>query len=235
MAKPTKAAVNARIAAVKQAAKKRWDPIAAMTGPNGEPMADLIAILTDPRPDRAVEGTRQAAKSTLAAVAQVDVAQAFPSLETVYVDFDKTHAEKVLLRDFERLLDEFDIDAKIVGDELWFDNGSVCYSFSSEVAELQKLQGLKPALVIVDEAQDAPDLGGIIKMVRPGLMRRRGRFMAMGIPGRVSGIGDWWDITHGSKAGGFAQHRVHMDRNPWLPEDSRERQKAAAKIELGEN
>lgn len=235
MAKPTKAAVNARIAAVKQAAKKRWDPIAALSGPNGEPMEDMRGVFNDVMPDRVVEGTRQAGKSTLAAVALIDCCLENPGCETVFVDFDKTHAEKILIRDFERLLTEYDVAAKLVGDELWFDNGSVSYNFSAEPSEIQKLQGLKPALVIPDEAQDAADLEGIVKMVRPGLMRRRGRLMLMGIPGRVTGIGFWWDITHGDKASTYGQHRVHMDHNPWLPDDARELQKANAKRELGEN
>lgn len=235
MAKPTKALLNQRIAQLKQRAKKPWDPIAALSGPNGEPMEDMRAIFRDEKPDRVVEGTRQAGKSTLAAVCLIDSGLCIPGSEGVFVDFDKTHAEKILIRDFQRLLDEFDIPAKLVGDELWFDNGSVSYNFSAEPSEIQKLQGLKPAIVIPDEAQDAADLDGIVKMVRPGLMRRRGRLLLMGIPGRVTGIGFWWDITHGDKASAYGQHRVHMDRNPWLPADARELQRENAKRELGEN
>lgn len=235
MAKPTKAALNQRAAEVRQRMKKPWDPIEALSGPNGEPMDDMRAIFNDKSPARAVEGTRQGGKSTEAAVELVDNGLSEPRCEGVYVDFDKTHAEKILIADFTRLLDEYDIPAQLIGDELWFDNGSVAYSFSSEEAEIKKLQGLKPKLVIVDEVQDAPDLKAIIKMVRPGLMRRRGRIMCQGLPGRVSGIGTWWDITRGDQADKWTQHRVHMDRNPWLPDDARELQKAAARIELGEN
>lgn len=235
MAKPTKAALNQRAAEVRQRLKKPWDPIEALSGPNGEPMEDMRAVFNDQHPDRIVEGTRQAGKSTLAAVCLIDAAVMQPGCEVVFVDFDKTHAEKILIRDFERLLEEFDPAAKLVGDQLWFYNGSVAYTFSAEPSEIHKLQGLKPALVIADEAQDAADLEGIVKMVRPGLMRRRGRLLLMGIPGRVSGIGFWWDITQGDKAKAYGQHRVHMDRNPWLPPDARELQRENAKRELGEN
>lgn len=216
-----------------KAKRRPWDPLAALCGPDGVPMVDVQRAFLDKR-DRTVVGTRQGAKSTLAAVDHVDVGLMIPGSETAFVDFDITHAEKIILRDFERLLDEFDIAARIVGNQLQFRNGSVCYLFSGEPSEVVKLQGLKLALLTPDESQDCGALGEIFKMVRPALMRYRGRISAMGIPGRVQGIGFWWDITEGDKAKSYGQHRVHMDRNPWLPEDARLAQRQAAKEELGE-
>jgi len=194
---------------------------------------DQQAVFDDVTPDRTFLGTRQLGKSILAAVLTADVAIQQPGVNVVFLDFDIEHANKIILEDWQRLIDENGLPGRVVEGELHLDNGSKGYVFSGRANEIKKLQGLKPALLVIDEAQDAPDLEGIIKMVRPGLMRYAGRILAMGIPGYLSGIGGWWDITEGTKSAAWSQHRGHMNRNPYLPPASREEQRAKALIDLG--
>lgn len=217
------------LARIRATRKKPWNPIAAL-------YEDQRAVYLDPSPDRVLVGTRQLGKSTLAAVELIDVGLKRPGSESVFLDFDITHAEKILLRDFERLLSEYQVAARIVNGTLLFDNGSVVYIFSGRPAEIAKLQGLKLALLIADEAQDSEALGEIIKLIRPALMRTPGggRILAMGIPGRMRDIGTWWDITEGRAAVDWGQHRGDMRRNPFLDPEARAHQIEKAKRELGE-
>jgi hypothetical protein len=211
--------------------KKRWDP-RAILGAN----LQQLAVFDDPTRDRTLEGTRQLGKSFLAAVELIEAALGRPGSDSAFVDFDKEHAEKVILRDFERLIEEYDIPSgpRIVDERLEFDNGAKVYVFSGRASEVRKLQGLKFALLVCDESNDAEALEEIFKMVRPALIRFGGRVLAMGIPGRVAGIGFWWEITRGKLAKFFGQHRGHMRDNPFLPPEALAEQRAKAAEELGE-
>ena|GEM_PF-6548938 len=194
---------------------------------------DQQDVYDDPELDRIFMGTRQLGKSWFAAVLLADVGVQQPGVNVVFLDMDIEHAEKIILEDWQKLIDECGLPAKVIDGRLQFDNGSKGYVLSGRANEIKKLQGLKPALLVVDEAQDAPDLEGIIKLVRPGLMRYAGRILCMGIPGYVAGVGPWWDITEGEKSGAWSQHRGTMMRNPFLPPASREEQRARALVDLG--
>lgn len=215
--------------------KKKWDP-RAILGRNPQQLAVYDAFMAGVQRDHVLEGTRQLGKSFLAAVILIEVARTKDGSDSAFVDFDKEHAEKVILADFQKLLDEYDIPGapRIVEERLEFENGSRVYVFSGRPSEVKKLQGLKFALLVCDESNDAEALGEIFKMVRPALIRYGGRVLAMGIPGRVAGIGFWWDITRGKLSQFFGQHRGHMKDNPFLaPEDIAEQRRKAAE-ELGE-
>jgi len=188
----------------------------------------------DKRRRRILCGTRQLGKSTLAAVELINAGLANPNSASVFLDFDITHAEKVLLEDFDRLLREYDIPAKVVNEELHFDNGSIVYIFSGRPSEIKKLQGMKFALLVTDESQDSEALEEIFKLCKPAMIRHNGRILAMGIPGHMREIGYWWDITEGSQTHLWGQHRGDMRRNPYLPADTRGEMINEAKEEYGE-
>jgi hypothetical protein len=215
--------------------KKKWDP-RAILGKNPQQLAVYDAFMAGEQRDHVLEGTRQLGKSFLAAVLLIEVARTKAGSDSAFVDFDKEHAEKVILRDFEQLTEEYDIPGspRIVEERLEFSNGAKVYVFSGRPSEVRKLQGLKFALLVCDESNDAEALGEIFKMVRPALIRYGGRVLAMGIPGRVAGIGFWWDITHGKLSQFFGQHRGHMKDNPFLDPADIAAQRAAAAEELGE-
>ncbi len=194
---------------------------------------DQQKCFLDKRRRRVLTGTRQLGKSTLAAVELIDAGLNNPGSASVFLDFDITHAEKVLLEDFDRLLSEYTIPAKIVNEELHFDNGSIVYIFSGRPSEIKKLQGMKFALIVTDESQDSEALEEIFKLVKPAMIKYRGRILAMGIPGHMREIGYWWDICEGKAAHLWGQHRGDMRRNPFLPEDTREEMIAEAKEEYG--
>jgi len=230
MARISAAQARAELARRKQAAKIDWDPAAIL-------YHDQFDVFSDQTRDRVLEGTRQLGKTTLAAVELLDAGSKNPGSESAYVDLDIEHADKVIARDYETLIEKYRIpgNPRLIDGDVYFDNGAVLYSFSGRPSELEKLQGLKLVRLIIDESQDAVDLEGIIKMCRPALMRWRGRILLFGIPGRIRGIGFWWDITHGDKAHLYGFHSGHMRRNPYLPADSIDTQLAAAKAELGED
>ena len=211
--------------------KKPWDA-RAILGANPQ----QLAVYDDKRSDRSLEGTRQLGKSFLAAVELIEAALGRPGSDSAFLDFDKEHADKIILEDFRKLLEQYDIPEgpRIVDDVLTFDTGSKVYVFSGRPAEVKKLQGLKFALLVCDESQDADALAEILKMVRPALIRFRGRLLLMGIPGHVAGIGAWWEITNGKLAGAFGQHRGHMKDNPFLDPQALAEQRAKAAAELGE-
>jgi len=197
---------------------------------------DQQRVFCDRTRDRVLEGTRQLGKTTLSAVELIEAARSKPGSESAYVDLDILHAEKVIGRDFETLTEKYRIPGNpvVVNGDVYFENGSVIYSFSGRPSEIEKLQGLKFAILIVDEAQDGSDLEGIIKLCRPALIRHGGRLLFTGIPGRVRGMGFWWDITNGDKAHLWGQHRGSMWRNPYLTHENIQIQLDAAKLELGE-
>jgi len=224
--KPSKAEINAAIRAAQQKLKKPWNPAEILT-------PHQLKIFQDKSVSRALEGTRQFGKSLIAAVEVIDASLQKPKSESAFLDFDITHTEKVLLPYFEAFLDEYDVKATIINGELHFENGSVVYLFSGRKSEVKKLQGLKFAMLILDEVQDSDALDEILKLVRPALMRHRGRILLCGIPGRMRGIGPWWDITNGNKSHAWSQHRGHMNDNPYLTPEAREEQRAAALIDYG--
>lgn len=212
--------------------KKPWDPRAILAK-----NPQQLTVYDDKTPDRVLEGTRQLGKSFLAAVELIEAARPEAGTDSCFLDFDKTHAEKIILEDFRKLLDEYDVPGgpRLVDERLEFENGSKIHTFSGRPAEIKKLQGFKWKLLVADESNDAEALDEIFKMVRPALIRYGGRILAMGIPGRVAGIGFWWDITRGKLAKFFGQHRGHMRDNPFLDPVALAEQRQKAAEELGEN
>lgn len=219
-------------AALARRTKKPWDARAYLSR-----NPQQLAVYDDRRRDRVVEGTRQFGKSRFAAVEFIDAHKGdVEAMDSVFLDFDIEHADKVILADFQELIDEFDIPnaPRVVNDRLEFANGSKVYVFSGKPSEIKKIQGLKYRLLIPDECQDAEALDNIFKLARPALMRHHGRIIAMGIPGRVAGIGFWWEITHGKLAHLYGQHRGHYKDNPFLDPVEAAEQRAKAAEEQGE-
>lgn len=212
--------------------KKPWDARAYLAR-----NPQQLAVFDDKSRDRVLEGTRQLGKSRYAAVEFIDAHKDdVEAMDSVFLDFDIEHADKVILADFQVLIDEFDIpnSPRVVNDRLEFANGSRVYVFSGKPSEIKKIQGLKYRLLIPDECQDAETLDNIFKLARPALMRHHGRIVAMGIPGRVAGIGFWWEITHGKLAHLYGQHRGHYRDNPFLDPAEAAEQRAKAAEEQGE-
>lgn len=184
--------------------------------------------------DRVLTGTRQLGKSRFAASEIIDAGLASPGCDIAYVDMDILHGERIIWKEIGELLRQRNVAAEIIDGVLKFENGSTAYIFSGRPAEIEKLQGFKLALLIVDEAQEAENLEGIIKLVRPALMRFSGRIILLGIPGRIAKVGYWWDVTEGKSAHKFGQHRATFWMNPAIPEKSKHEQFETAKAELGE-
>ena len=65
------------------------------------------------------------------------------------------------MREIARLLELYDVAAELADGHLRAKNGAAAYIFSGRPSEIEKLQGLKLALLIVDEAQDGSDLTAI--------------------------------------------------------------------------
>jgi len=227
MAKRDSAALRRRLKELQESKKREWNPVAEL-------QPHQRKIFLDPSPDRAVVGTRQFGKSTLATVEIINAALTRPGSESAYVDMDQNHGERVMFREIGRLLEQCRIPARVVDNELHFDNGSVAYIFSGAPSEIAKLQGMKFAILILDEAQECSALEDILTMCRPALMRFNGRVMLTGIPGRVAEIGPWWDATEGDKKHLFSQHRGTFRDNAALDPEAAERLYNAEKERLGE-
>jgi hypothetical protein len=227
MAKRDSAALRRRLKELTEAKKRDWDPVAEL-------QPHQRKIFLDPAPSRAVIGTRQFGKSTLATVEIIHACMTRPGSESAYVDMDQNHGERVMFREIGRLLSECRIPAKVIDNELHFENGSVAYIFSGAPAEIKKLQGMKFAILILDEAQECAVIEDILTMCSPALMRFGGRVMLTGIPGRVAEVGPWWDLTEGSKKHLFSQHRGTFRDNKALDPEAAERLYEAEKERLGE-
>ncbi len=190
-------------------------------------------IYDDKSPNRAVEGTRQFGKSRIAAVEIIDAGINNPGSDCAYVDMDIEHGGKVIWKEVFKLLEEYQVPAKVADGELKFNNGAIGYIFSGKPAEIKKLQGLKYAILIIDEVQEAHALDDILTMCSPALMRYNGRVLLLGIPGRARGIGPWWGITNGKNKHLFAQHRGSFRDNTALSEAAKDRLFNSEKERLG--
>ena len=210
-----------------QEAKHDWDPARFL-------FPHQLAVFNDKSPSRVLIGTRQFGKSADAAAELIQAGLDKPGSESAYVDMDIEHGEKIVWREVERLLDENNVDAKIADGCLAFGNGSLGYIFSGEPAQIKKLQGLKFAILIIDEAQEANAINDILTMASPALMRFGGRVLLMGIPGRVATIGPWWDICEGKDAHLYSQHRGSFRDNLALDPLAVERLYQSEKERLGE-
>ena len=88
-------------------AAKAWDARSLL-------YPDQQAVYDDDTPDRVLIGTRQLGKSWLAAVLLGDVGVQQPGVNVVFMDFDIEHAEKIVLEDWQRLIDEHGLPAKVI-------------------------------------------------------------------------------------------------------------------------
>ncbi len=226
MARRDSAALRRRLKELQESKKREWNPVAEL-----QPHQQKIFL--DPSPSRAVIGTRQFGKSTLATVEIIHACMSRPGSESAYVDMDQNHGERVMFREIGRLLEQCRIPAKVVDNELHFENGSVAYIFSGAPSEIAKLQGMKFAILILDESQECSVIEDILTMCSPALMRFNGRVMLTGIPGRVAEIGPWWELTEGSKKHLFSQHRGTFRDNKALDPEAAERLYEAEKERLG--
>jgi hypothetical protein len=215
----------------REALKRRdWDPIAALEG-----NPQQIPIFLDKTRDRVVTGTRQGGKTRFALTDVIEAHRLNNDRgESAYVDMDKEHGGKVAWDELGLILDKFRVPARIIDEELIFDNGSKLYIFSGEPTQLKKLQGLKYVRLIVDECQELQKLSELLTLVKPALMRHNGRVILMGIPGKVSGMGDWWDYTEGKNSKLFAQHRITFWDNPYLSQEAKVELFESEKERLGE-
>lgn len=227
MAKTDSAALRRRLRELQENKKKPWDAMEIL-------QPHQRRVFTDKSPDRAVIGTRQFGKSTQATVEIIQACIDRPGSESAYVDMDIEHAGKVIWREIGRIMEEHRVPAKVVDNELHFTNGSIAYIFSGAPSEIKKLQGLKFAILVVDEAQEANALEHILTMCKPALMRFNGRVLLMGIPGRVRKIGPWWDFTEGDRSHLFSQHRGTFRDNKALDAEAAQRLYESEKERLGE-
>ncbi len=228
MARNDMAALRRRLKALQEAKKKPWNPLDAL-------MPHQRAFFLDQTPNRCLTGSRQFGKSTIATISLIDASINKPNSQSAYVDMSIEHGGKVIWKEVERVLSEFQVPAKVVDNELKFENGSTVYLFSGEPSEVKKLQGLRLALLIIDEAQECNALDDILTMVAPALMRHGGRVMLMGIPGRVAKIGPWWNATEGENAHLYGQHRGTFRDNTALDPVALEQLFELEKGRLGEN
>jgi len=103
----------------------------------------------------------------------------------------------------------------------------------ANVSEARKLQGHRPAIVVLDEATDlAANLDEAIALIKPSLVRHGGRLLVMGIPGPVL-AGIWYEICEGSQRAFYSQHRVSLLSNPFIPDAPGEVAREA--LRLGED
>jgi hypothetical protein len=224
----TAAQLRARLKEIAASKKKKWDPLAALHDYQRP-------IFLDSRYQVVLNGTRQYGKTRIACVTMIDTLLNRPKTEAAYVDMDIEHGEKVLLKDLQKILDEYDVPARIVDGEVRFENGSIGYVFSgANTKEVKKLQGLKLVLLIIDEAQESSEISNILTMCSPALLLQNGRILLMGIPGRVRGIGYWWEVCEGEHKELFAQYRGSFWDNTTLSQEAKERLYESEKKRLGE-
>ena len=228
--KPTPAEIRREKLRRQSLSRREWNPIAALEG-----NPQQVPIFLDKHRDRVVTGTRQGGKTRFALTDVIDAHKnCEPDSVSAYVDMDKEHGGKVAWEELGRIMDAFRVPARILDGVLRFNNGSRLHIFSGEPSELKKLQGLKYVRLIVDETQELTKLRDLITLVKPALMRHNGRMILMGIPGRVSGLGDWWDACEGKDAQLYGQHRITFWDNPYLSQDAKIELYESEKLRLGE-
>jgi hypothetical protein len=222
-------AADIRREKLRRAALKRraWDPIAALD-------PQQVPFYLDSTRNRVLSGTRQGGKTRTFLTDAVQAGLDCPGSDSAYVDMDIEHGGKVAWTELRKMLAEFSIPSKITEDNLSFDNGSKLYIFSGQKTEKEKLQGLKYARLIIDESQELETISEILTLCGPALLRYNGRVCLGGIPGRIHGLGDWWDITEGKDAHLFGQHRIDFWHNPHLSEEAKVELYESEKERLGE-
>jgi len=223
------AAIDKKLAGLDKKKRLPWDPAAILYG-------EQLRCFQSKRRRKAFQATRQVGKTFLACVAFIDACLNTPESQALYVDLSAVHSTRVLTPTFRRLLKKYQIPAKLVDDDLVFDNGSVVYSIGLGSEDRTKaLQGYnKVVLVIFDETQDLEStIDEALAIVAPTLATYQGTILCLGIPGRVHGLGSWWEITHGEKSEGWDQFRASLLQNIHLPDPQAEYDQAAK--DLGED
>jgi len=170
--------------------------------------------------------SRQAGKSTLDAIELLSNAVVDnPGTDAVFVAPTLGQAKKIIWRDLLELNKAHGLRGRANGTDyiIAFPNGStVQLRGVQDRSDIEWFRGQRLSLVIIDEAQS---IGAHLReliwdVLRPTLMRHRGRVVLTGTVGLVA-AGFWHDVVTG-RVPGWSPHTWYLPDNPHIPDAAAE-------------
>lgn len=181
---------------------------------------DQAKIIAEPAKDIAVLGTRRSGKTYSIAVRLLRAAKEHDRSMALYIALTRDSAKSIMWPVLREVIEKNNVKAVMREHDLTvhIPNGSVLKLVGADMKNfMQRLRGSKYSEVAIDEAQSwrAHVEEMVEEILKPALIDFNGALVMAGTPGPIKD-GYFYDITEKDK-GGYAQHRLFMQRNPYLP------------------
>lgn len=190
------------------------------------------AFYEDKSPLVAVRGTRRSGKSRTGLRRLADDACTIPHARVIYVNETLAECENIAWIGNGRdglltLNEEFQLGgvANHSKHTLTFPNGGIIRLVGADdMRQVNKLRGIAPHTVLIDEAQKAPHLGPLIRQsLGPAMMDYGGQIILPGTPG-VDLSGLYYDVTNEEDPlEGWSVHELNVLSNPFFGATEEER------------
>lgn len=168
-----------------------------------ERQRELVAALADISPTAArlitELASRQSGKSHGAGGGALELGDASPGCNIVYVAATYDSCERMGFKPAKAMAEEFELGCRITDMQIELPNGCTIYFLGANTEKfIDRLRGI-PNLVaaIIDECgiYKSADLKTMIDTLMPGLRPRRGKLCLMGTPSKGGKQGTWYDAT----------------------------------------
>lgn len=191
-----------RRAASRTSTDSPWDKFRERTQYHA-PQRELVAAIADTAPDapRLVTelASRQSGKSFGAGGGALELGEASPGCNIVYVAATFDSCERMGFKPAKALADQFKLGCRVTDMVIETPSGCTIYFLGANTERfIDRLRGI-PNLVaaIIDECgiYKSDDLKTMIDTLMPGLRPRRGKLILMGTPSKGGKLGTWYKAT----------------------------------------
>jgi len=167
------------------------------------PQRELVAAIADTSSEAArlitELASRQSGKSHGAGGGALELGEASPGCNIVYVAATYDSCERMGFKPAKALADQFALGCKVTDMQIEVPGGCTIYFLGANTEKfIDRLRGI-PNLVaaIIDECgiYKSDDLKTMIDTLMPGLRPRRGKLVLMGTPSKGGKLGTWYQAT----------------------------------------
>lgn len=157
-------------------------------------------FVLDTNTHKAIFGERRGGKTNVMAIAAIYKALQTPNIQILYIGLTQTSCQRIMSDQvLARILRSYPLPAKLVGQDLRFDNGSIIYLIGIDANKKQKekIRGIKSSLNMIDEMQSYTQDTQLIlnEVLGPTTADTKASTILAGTAGDAIGKSYWYEIT----------------------------------------
>jgi phage terminase large subunit len=181
---------------------------------------DQAKIVLDDEKDVAILGTRRSGKTHSIALRLLRAARKHPKSLALYIALTRDSAKSIMWPVLQEVIEKNKIDATMKEHDLTVHlaNSSIIKIVGADMKNfMQRLRGAKYSEVAIDEMQSwrAHVTEMVDEVLKPALIDFNGALVIAGTPGPIKD-GYFYEVTE-KHLGGYSQHRLFMQKNPFIP------------------